>query len=110
MLIHGANQIENKGNQIRTMAQASIQKNEKAEIIKTYGGKGNNTGSSEVQVALLTRRINQLNEHFKINRLDHHSRRGLLKLVGQRKRLLHYLRDKDAPAYAKLIQSLGLRK
>ncbi len=68
------------------------------------------TGSPEVQVALLTHRINYLNGHFKIHKKDHHSRRGLLKLVGQRRRLLNYLKAKDINRYRSLIQALGLRK
>ena len=68
------------------------------------------TGSPEVQVALLTARINDLNEHFKVHPKDHHSRRGLLKMVGQRRNLLAYLKNKDIERYRKLIESLGLRK
>ncbi|MCI0569368.1 MAG: 30S ribosomal protein S15 [Myxococcaceae bacterium] len=68
------------------------------------------TGSPEVQVALLSERINYLTEHFKTHKKDHHSRRGLLKLVGQRRRLLDYLKSKDIGRYKKLIESLGIRK
>jgi small subunit ribosomal protein S15 len=68
------------------------------------------TGSPEIQIALLTQRINHLNEHFKVHRKDHHSRRGLLKLVGQRRRLLNYLKNKDVNRYREVIKALGLRK
>jgi small subunit ribosomal protein S15 len=82
----------------------------KADIIKANGRGANDTGSPEVQVALLTARINELTPHFKTHSKDHHGRRGLLKMVNQRKRLLAYLKDKDADRYTALIQKLGLRK
>ncbi len=82
----------------------------KKEIIEKYGRTEGDTGSPEVQVALLTARINDLNEHFKVHPKDHHSRRGLLKMVGQRRNLLAYLKSKDIERYRKLIESLGLRK
>jgi small subunit ribosomal protein S15 len=82
----------------------------KKEIIEKYGRSEGDTGSPEVQVALLTARINDLNEHFKTHPKDHHSRRGLLKMVGQRRNLLAYLKSKDIERYRKLIESLGLRK
>lgn len=82
----------------------------KAEIIEQYGRHEGDTGSPEVQIALLTERINHLNEHLKINKKDHHSRRGLLKMVGQRRGLLNYLKDKDIERYRNIIASLGLRK
>ena len=82
----------------------------KKEIIEKYGRCEGDTGSPEVQVALLTARINDLNEHFKAHPKDHHSRRGLLKMVGQRRNLLAYLKSKDIERYRKLIESLGLRK
>ena len=82
----------------------------KKEIIEKYGRTPGDTGSPEVQVALLTARINDLNEHFKAHPKDHHSRRGLLKMVGQRRNLLAYLKSKDIERYRKLIESLGLRK
>ena len=82
----------------------------KAEIIQEYGRTNGDTGSPEVQVALLTARINDLQEHFSAHKKDHHSRRGLLKLVGQRRRLLDYLKTKDESRYKTLIGSLGLRK
>jgi small subunit ribosomal protein S15 len=82
----------------------------KAEIIKANARGTADTGSPEVQVALLTARINELTPHFKTHAKDHHGRRGLLKLVNQRKRLLAYLKDKDASRYTALIAKLGLRK
>jgi len=88
----------------------SLSKEEKVEIIKKFGGDQSNSGKTEVQVALLTRRIAELTEHMKENSKDHHSRRGLLKLVGQRRRLLNYLLKKDIERYRKLISELGLRR
>lgn len=82
----------------------------KQEIIKEFGRTPNDTGSPEVQVALLTERINTLTEHLKENKKDHHSRRGLLKMVGQRRGLLDYLMKKDLEGYRALISKLGLRK
>ena len=82
----------------------------KQEIITTYGRHEGDTGSPEVQIALLTERINHLNEHLKANTQDHHSRRGLLKMVGKRRNLLAYLQKKDIERYRKLIADLGLRK
>ncbi|MCC2644586.1 MAG: ribosomal protein [Burkholderiales bacterium] len=82
----------------------------RAEIIKQYQRTDADTGSSEVQVALLTARINDLTEHFKIHTKDHHSRRGLLKLVSTRRRLLDYLKRTDNTKYSELIKELGLRK
>lgn len=87
-----------------------ISKERKAEIVKAYGKNEQDTGSTEVQVALLTERINELTEHLKINKKDHHSRRGLLKMVGQRRNLLAYLQKKDLEGYRTLIEKLGLRK
>ena len=82
----------------------------KADIVKANARSAADTGSPEVQVALLTARINELTPHFKQHLKDHHGRRGLLKLVNQRKRLLAYLKDKDAERYTALIGKLGLRK
>lgn len=82
----------------------------KADIVKGNARSAADTGSPEVQVALLTARINELTPHFKAHLKDHHGRRGLLKLVNQRKRLLAYLKDKDAERYTALIGKLGLRK
>ena len=81
-----------------------------AEVIQAHARGAHDTGSPEVQVALLTERINQLTPHFKQHLKDHHGRRGLLKLVNQRKRLLAYLKDRDAERYTALIGKLGLRK
>ena len=81
-----------------------------ADVIKANARGVADTGSPEVQVALLTARINELTPHFKTHAKDHHGRRGLLKMVNQRKRLLSYLKDKDADRYTALIQKLGLRK
>jgi small subunit ribosomal protein S15 len=82
----------------------------KEEIIRDYQKHEGDTGSSDVQVALLTSRINELTDHFKTHTKDHHSRRGLLKLVGQRRRLLDYVKRHDAERYKQLIERLGLRK
>lgn len=82
----------------------------KAEIISKFGRHEGDTGSPEVQISLLTERINVLTEHFKSNKNDHHSRRGLLMLVGRRRRLLDYLKNKDVQRYRELIAALGLRK
>ncbi len=89
------------------MAVADISK---ADIIQAHARGAADTGSPEVQVALLTSRINELTPHFKLHAKDHHGRRGLLKMVNQRKRLLAYLKSKDADRYTALIQKLGLRK
>lgn len=87
-----------------------MDKARKLEIIKKYGRSEGDTGSPEVQVALLTERINTLQEHFKVHKKDHHSRRGLLKMVGQRRGLLNYLSDQDIERYRTLIKELGLRR
>ena len=87
-----------------------MDKEKKAEIITEYQAREGDTGSTEVQVALLTDRINQLTSHMAANRHDYHTQRGLLKLVGQRRRLLSYLSREDVDRYNKLIKSLGLRK
>jgi small subunit ribosomal protein S15 len=83
---------------------------QKKDILTTYATGNQDTGSAQVQVALLTARINHLAGHFQVHTKDHHSRRGLLKLVGQRRRMLNYLERKDVDAYKKLIGELGLRK
>ena len=88
-----------------TMASAQV-----AEIIQSNARGATDAGSPEVQVALLTARINELTPHFKLHLKDHHGRRGLLKMVNQRKRLLAYLKDRDAERYTALIAKLGLRK
>ncbi len=82
----------------------------KKDIVAKYGRTPEDTGSPEVQVALLTARINMLTEHLKEHKKDHHSRRGLLKMVGQRRGLLAYLKKKDIEGYRQLIEKLGLRK
>jgi small subunit ribosomal protein S15 len=82
----------------------------KKKIIEEFGTGENDTGSPEVQVALLTRRIQELTEHLKVHKHDHHSRRGLLLLVGRRRRLLKYLQSKDIERYRSLIERLGLRR
>ena len=87
-----------------------LTKDKKTAVIGDYKKHDTDTGSPEVQVAILTERINYLTEHFKTHSKDHHSRRGLLKLVGQRRRLLDYLKRKDADRYAELIRKLGIRK
>jgi small subunit ribosomal protein S15 len=96
-----------KTQEIREM---SLNTTQKAEIVQANARGAADTGSPEVQVALLTARINELTPHFKTHAKDHHGRRGLLKLVNQRKRLLTYLKDKDAERYTALIHKLGLRK
>jgi small subunit ribosomal protein S15 len=88
----------------------TLTKDRKDEVIGTYRIHETDTGSPEVQVALLSERINYLTEHFKTHAKDHHSRRGLLKLVGQRRRLLDYVKSKDSERYAELIRRLGIRK
>lgn len=87
-----------------------LTKEQKAEIAAKYGRGSNDTGSAEVQIAILTASINQLTEHLKIHKKDHHSRRGLLLQVGQRRRLLNYLQAKDLERYRSLIGELGLRR
>ena len=87
-----------------------ITKEKKAEIMKAYARTEGDTGSPEVQVAVLTERINELTEHLKVHKKDHHSRRGLLKMVGQRRSMLAYLKKKDINRYRALIEKLGLRK
>ena len=87
-----------------------ITSEQKKEIIEKFGKNSQDTGDSKVQIALLTARINDLQAHFKANPKDHASRRGLLKLVGQRRSLLKYIRERDIDEYRKLISDLGLRK
>ena len=89
------------------MAQTTAQK---AEIIEKFAQSKGDTGSPQVQVALLTARINELTEHFKVNPKDHHSRRGLLKMVGQRRGLLDYIKSKDIERYREIVSRLDLRK
>lgn len=87
-----------------------IAKEKKQAIIAEYGRTPGDTGSPEVQIAILTARIQELTEHLKVNQKDHHSRRGLLKMVGQRRGLLDYLKKSDMETYRSLIERLGLRK
>ncbi|MGR4064424.1 MAG: 30S ribosomal protein S15 [Vulcanimicrobiaceae bacterium] len=87
-----------------------LTKEQKAEIATKYGRGANDTGSADVQIAILTASINQLTDHLKVHKKDHHSRRGLLLQVGQRRRLLSYLQQKDLERYRSLIADLGLRR
>jgi small subunit ribosomal protein S15 len=88
----------------------SLSTDRKAEVIKTHATKDGDTGSPEVQIALLTARINHLTDHFKTHKKDNHSRRGLLKLVSQRRQLLDYVKSRDASRYQKIIERLDLRR
>ena len=88
----------------------SLSNDKKKELVKKYGENDFDTGKTEVQVALLSERIKYLTEHFKTHNKDHHSRRGLLKLVGQRRRLLDYLAQKDITRYRNLVKDLGIRR
>ena len=88
----------------------ALTKDAKQEIIDKHGRSATDTGSSQVQVAMLTRRINELTEHLRTNKHDHYSRRGLLKLVGRRRRFLNYLQKTDLEGYRALIKELGLRR
>jgi small subunit ribosomal protein S15 len=88
----------------------SLTKDNKQEVIKEFGRTASDTGSAEVQIALLTRRIEDLTGHFKSNPKDHNSRRGLLKMVGQRRKLLNYLKRKDIEKYREILDKLSLRK
>ena len=87
-----------------------LEKVKKTELIQKFGSHEKDTGSTEVQIALLTNRIEYLTEHFKMHGKDHHSRRGLLKMVGQRRRLLQYLESKEVSRYRSLIKDLGIRR
>ena len=87
-----------------------IESDKKKEIVESFKTHDGDTGSPEVQVAILSERINSLTDHFKVNTSDHHSRRGLLKMVGRRRRLLEYVKGKDMERYKSLIQRLGLRR
>ena len=88
----------------------ALQVAQKAQVVKQYQRSGADTGSPEVQIALLTARINGLNDHFKSNVKDHHSRRGLLRMVSRRRKLLDYLKTRNTDSYRSLIEKLGLRK
>lgn len=87
----------------------AVSKERKAELIKEFGKDANDSGSAEVQVAILTERIRELTEHVKIHKKDHHTRRGLLMLVGKRRRLLSYIKERDIENYRQLIAKLGIR-
>ena len=87
-----------------------LTKEQKQELIKKYGKTAKDSGSTEVQIAILTERINELSEHFGKHKRDHHSRTGLLKMVGKRRRLLEYLQSKNIDRYRKVVEELGLRK
>lgn len=89
--------------------EMTISKEMKAQLVAEYGKSANDSGSTEVQIAILTVRIKELTEHLKIHKHDHHTRRGLLKLVGQRRRLMNYLKNKDIEGYRELIAKLGIR-
>lgn len=88
----------------------ALTKEEKLELVKKFGKDENDTGSIEVQIAILTKEINSLTEHFKVHKHDHHSKRGLLHKVGQRRSLLNYLLKNDVTRYRKVVKELGLRK
>jgi len=88
----------------------ALTKEEKAKIIKDFAKSANDTGSAEVQIAILSKEIDELTEHLKVHTHDFHSRRGLLKKVGQRRNMLQYLAKKDLPSYREVIKKLGLRK
>jgi small subunit ribosomal protein S15 len=88
----------------------ALSASEKAQIVKEFQQSEGDTGSPEVQVALLSANIDKLQEHFKVNKQDHHSRRGLIRMVNQRRKLLDYLKRKNADRYLELIQRLGLRR
>jgi small subunit ribosomal protein S15 len=88
----------------------SLTVEKKTEIVGTYRTHDNDTGSPEVQIAILSEKITYLTDHFKVHAKDHHSRRGLLRMVGKRRRLLDYLKDKDAARYRTIIERLGIRK
>ena len=88
----------------------ALTKERKAELVKKFGANEQDTGSIEVQIAILTEEINTLTEHFKVHKKDHHSKRGLLRKVGQRRSLLNYLIENDVTRYRKIVKELGLRK
>ena len=96
--------------QVKYFKETEMTAINKAEVVKTNARSANDTGSPEVQVALLTARINELTPHFKQHAKDHHGRRGLLRMVSRRRKLLDYLKEKDADRYTALIAKLGLRK
>lgn len=93
----------------RVASHMAVSKERKAELIKELGKDANDSGSAEVQVAILTERIRELTEHVKVHKKDHHTRRGLLMLVGKRRRLLSYIKERDIENYRQLIAKLGIR-
>jgi small subunit ribosomal protein S15 len=95
---------------VRSNRFMSLSVEKKSELVQSYGHASNDTGSVEVQVALISARLEQLNEHFKLHRQDHHSRQGLLRLVAQRRKLLDYLKRSDNGRYRTLVERLGLRR
>jgi small subunit ribosomal protein S15 len=98
-----------RGAELLFPSQMPLTKDRKAELVGKYGRSGEDTGSAEVQIALLTEQINELTEHLRTHVKDHHSRRGLLKMVGKRRRLLRYLESSDLERYRALVADLGLR-
>jgi small subunit ribosomal protein S15 len=90
--------------------ELSLTVERKTEVVETYRTHNNDTGSPEVQIAILSEKISYLTDHFKVHAKDHHSRRGLLRMVGKRRRLLDYLKDKDVARYRTIIEKLGIRK
>jgi small subunit ribosomal protein S15 len=95
---------------LKEIDMSAVEASKKSEVVAQFARAANDTGSPEVQVALLTTRINELTVHFKAHTKDHHSRRGLLRMVSRRRKLLDYLKGKDADRYRTLIEKLGLRK
>ena len=95
---------------LKEIDMSAVETSKKSEVVAQFARAANDTGSPEVQVALLTTRINELTVHFKAHTKDHHSRRGLLRMVSRRRKLLDYLKGKDADRYRTLIEKLGLRK
>lgn len=110
VLRHSPDEGPDKGKNYRKVKTVMMLKDEKTKIITEYATHEGDTGSAEVQIALLTNRINSLNEHLKLNKNDHHSRRGLLKMVGHRRNLLAYLQKVDIERYRAIVAKLGLRK
>jgi small subunit ribosomal protein S15 len=102
--------VPERGYPAQGVIYVPLSKEQKAEIAGKYGRGSNDTGSAEVQIAMLTASINQLTEHLKVHKKDHHGRRGLLLQVGQRRRLLNYLHSNDLERYRSLISELGLRR
>ena len=102
--------VEGRHRPRASLGAMALTKDKKQEVVGTYGRSEADTGSPEVQIALLTRRIEELTEHLRTHKKDHHSRRGLLKLVGQRRRLLNYLQKRNLEGYRTLIKELGLRR